>query len=302
MTIQIRPPVLTQENCEFRSDLRDKLNLGDFLKRRTAFAIGEKAVHCELYEHAVDAPTILFLPGIGTYSELYAEMLGLLSMQGYNVVGIDPIGHGYSGGSRGEYTVDEMVVAISQVIDVLQQRFTGPFFCFGYSIGSLLAIAAAEHDQRIDAVLCCTLLVPDLAPDISYRWGWNWTWASAFFMPGYKVPLKSFVDFEQLLKGHPAGQTINHDPLIIFDYPLKTLASLFTHRHQISHKRFDFTAAILHGSRDEVLPLNYSKRLVQYCEQPLELIEMPGVGHMAPFLQPEYMAQQISSWFDHQIP
>lgn len=101
MTIQIRPPVLTQENCEFRSDLRDKLNLGDFLKRRTAFAIGEKAVHCELYEHAVDAPTILFLPGIGTYSELYAEMLGLLSMQGYNVVGIDPIGHGYSGGSRG---------------------------------------------------------------------------------------------------------------------------------------------------------------------------------------------------------
>jgi len=301
MSVQIRPPILSQEGCNLRLDLRQKLNLEKYLSKRTAFCVGESAVHCELYEHSSEAPTILFLPGIGTYCELYAELLAKLSEQGYNVVGIDPLGHGYSGGSRGHYTVEEMCAAVSDVLDVLQQRFAGPFGVYGYSIGALLAIAAAEHDERLSTVLCGTLLVPDLAPDMTYRMGWNWTWASSLMMPGYKVPLKSFVDFEQLLKGHPAGPAINNDPLIVFDYPLRTLSSLFNHRCKIVNQEHDFSAAILHGDKDEVLPVSYSQRVMNYCEQPMELLVMKRQGHMVPLLRPDLVVTMAAQWFEQEF-
>ncbi|WP_415904300.1 alpha/beta fold hydrolase [Neptuniibacter sp. QD48_55] len=301
MSVPIRPPIISQEGCSLRVDLRDKLNLEQFLKHRTAFCVGESAVHCELYEYAPDAPTIIFLPGIGTYCELYAELLCKLSQQGFNVVGVDPLGHGYSGGSRGHYTVDQMCDAVSDVLDVLQQRFKGPFGVYGYSIGALLAVAAAEKDERLSTVLCGTLLVPDLAPDVTYRMGWNWTWASSLMMPGYKVPLKSFVDFEQLLKGHPAGAAINNDPLIVFDYPLKTLSSLFNHRCNIVNRVHRFSAAILHGDKDEVLPVSYSQRLMNYCEQPMELLVMKRQGHMVPLLQPDLVVTMAAQWFEQEF-
>ncbi|EAR60050.1 alpha/beta fold hydrolase [Neptuniibacter caesariensis] len=301
MSVQIRPPILSQENCSFRLKLREKLALEKFLKHRTAFTVGNKAVHCELYEYATDAPTILFIPGIGTYCELYSELLWKLSRKGYNVVGIDPLGHGYSSGARGHYTVVEMCEAIGDVLTVLQQRFSGPFGVYGYSIGALLAMAAAEKDDRLCAVLCGTLLVPDVAPDLSYRLGWNWTWASALFMPDIKVPLKSFVDFEQLLKGHPAGTEINQDPLIVFDYPLKTLSSLFNYRCEIVNHEYDFAAAIIHGENDEVLPLSYSQRVMQYCAQPMELLVMEQQGHMTPFLKPDLIVEMAAQWFENKF-
>lgn len=298
MSVQIRPPVLSQENCSFRINLRDKMELEQYLQHRTAFCIGENAVHCELYEYSADAPTIIFLPGIGTYCELYGEMLYKLSQKGFNVVGIDPLGHGYSGGARGHYTVEQMCEAVSDVLDVLQQRYKGPFGVYGYSIGALLAVAAAAADERLSAVLCGTLLVPDLAPDFTYRMGWNWTWASSLFLPGFKLPLKSFVDFEQLLKGHPAAEEINRDPLIVFDYPLKTLSSLFNHHCQIVNNEYEFDAAILHGDRDEVLPVSYSKRVMEYCNQPMELMVMERQGHMVPFLKPDLVVCLAAQWFE----
>lgn len=301
MSVQIRPPIMSHENCSFRISLRDKLKIHSYLEHRKAFAVGESGIHCELYEISVDAPTIVFLPGIGTYSELYSEMLFKLSQQGFNVVGVDPLGHGYSGGPRGRYTVAEMCKAISDVLDVLQQRYQGPFGIYGYSIGALLAVAAASSDKRFSAVLCGTLLVPDLAPDIHYRMGWNWTWASSLFMPGFKMPLKSFVDYDELLKGHPAGEDINNDPLMVFDYPLSTLSSLFTHRSKIVDSEHSFDTAILHGDNDEVLPLSYSKRVINFCKQPIDLVVMEKQGHMAPFLKPDLVACLAGQWFERKF-
>lgn len=301
MTVKVRPPIISQEQCAFRSNLRDKLDLNSYLKKRTAFCVGDNAVHCELYEHSPDAATILFLPGIGTYCELYAELLSKISDQGYNVVGIDPLGHGYSGGSRGQYTVEEMRTAVSEVLDLLQQRYAGPFGIYGYSIGALLAVAAAEHDSRISAVLCGTLLMPDLAPDMLHKIGWNWTWASSLFMPGFKIPLRNVVDFDQLLAGHPAGEEINNDPLIVFDYPLKTLSSLFNHSCNMVHREHGFAAAIMHGERDEVLPVSYSHRVADYCRHPIEVMVMERQGHMSAWLKPDLVVNLAARWFDRQF-
>ncbi len=297
MNTQVRPAVMREERSSHRERLRSKLALNPWLARREVFRVGREAIHCELYAHGAEAPTILFLPGIGTYCELYAELLGKLSARGFNVVGIDPPGHGYSGGRRGEYRIEGIRQAVSAVLDLLQQRFHGAFGIFGFSIGATLGLAAAEADERLQALLCGTLLLPDLPPDLFHQWGWSWTWAGALFFPGLKMPLRSLVDFDQLLAGHPAGDEINRDPLIVFDYPLGTLSSVFNWRSAVVQRRCGFRSAILHGDRDEVLPLAYSQRVIAGCQHPFELIELPQAGHMVPWLRPDCTVERAADWF-----
>lgn len=302
MKVQVNPAEMPEENCKFRKELRKKLGIIPYLKTRNVFRVGLHDVHCELYEYSPDAPTIIFLPGIGTYSELYAELLSKLMHNGYNLVGIDLPGHGYSAGSRGDYTVAQVCAAVTEVLDVLQQRYTGKFGIYGYSIGALLAVAAAEQDSRLSAVLCETLLLPDLAPDMSYRMGWMWTWASSLMLPGFKLPLESFLNFEQLLANHPAADMINQDPLLVFNYSLQTLSSLFSQHCKITEQKCDFAMALLHGEQDEILDLDYSKRIIQYCTHPIELLIIKNYGHMAPFIIPDQVAKQAAQWFKQVLP
>jgi pimeloyl-ACP methyl ester carboxylesterase len=285
-----------------RAELRRRLGIDAYLQRREAFQVGPEGLHCEYYHHGDAAPLLLFLPGIGTYVELYAELLGRISAAGYNVAAVDLRGHGYSAGERGAYTVAQTVCDLERVISALQPRSNGKVGVYGYSIGAMLAVALAEADSRVDAVLCSTLLLTELPPDIVHQLGWYWTWGTAQLFPSLTVPLRGFMDFDTLLAGHPAGDLINDDPLVVFDYPLSTLASLFTHRAAVVSQRFGFRAAILQGDRDDVLSLEYGQRVVEKLTHPFELIPLPGEGHMIPWDNPRGLSEQVARWFASNLP
>jgi len=297
----LKPTPTGGETCPTREDLWRALGNGGFLKHRETFHVGKLPIHCEIYEHSVDAPVMLFLPGIGTYAELYAELLYLISAQGFNVVAIDPPGHGYSGGERGLYTVETVCDSVEQVIDALEQRYSGPFSIFGYSIGALLAVAAAERDSRISAVLSGTLLTTEQPPDFFHYLGWQWTWGSGLLFPHLRLPLSWMIDYDQLLAGHPAGQLINQDPMLVLDYPFKTLSSLFSHKSGIMRRSFPFKLAIVQGDQDEVLSLAYTQRVIAEAKQSIELISVPGEGHMLPLTAPPKLAGIVTDWLKNSL-
>ena len=280
-----------------RKKLWKAVGNGPYLTQRTTFQVGSLPVHCEIYEHSPDAPVILFLPGIGTYSELYAEMLYRISRCHFNVIAIDLPGHGFSGGERGMYTVDSVAKSVSQVIDVLEQHYSGPFGIYGYSIGAMLAVATAEQEKRIDAVLCGTLLATEVPPDLFHYLGWQWTWSNAMFFPDMKLPLSWIVNYDQLLAGHSACKLITQDPVLVLDYPFKTLASLFGHKAGIMQRDYPFKMAIVHGDEDEVLSLHYSKRVIKQAKHPIELIPIHNEGHMVPLMAPAKLADIAANWF-----
>ncbi|MDO6562736.1 alpha/beta hydrolase [Amphritea sp. 1_MG-2023] len=292
----LKPTPTGGETSPTREDLQRALGSQPFLARRETVHIGELPLHCEIYEHQLDAPVLLFLPGIGTYAELYAEMLSNLSDRGFNVVAIDPPGHGYSGGERGVYSVESVQASVSEVIDALEQRYQGPYYIYGYSIGALLAVAAAEQDERISKVVCGTLLTTEVPPDLLHLLGWQWTWGSAMLFPSVRLPLSLLVDYDQLLAGHPAGRLINQDPMLVLDYPFKTLASLFSRKAGIMQKRYPFKLAIVQGDEDEVLSIGYARRVVFEAEQPIELVVVPGERHMMPLTAPRKLATVIADW------
>ena len=79
------------------------------------------------------------------------------------------------------------------------------------------------------------------------------------------------------------------------------MSSLFNYRCDIVNREFDFSAAILHGDQDEVLPLSYSRRVMSYCDQPLELLVMDNEGHMVPLMKPKIVVEMAAQWFTRQF-
>ncbi|HBR99139.1 MAG TPA: alpha/beta hydrolase [Gammaproteobacteria bacterium] len=291
------PAVLSQEGTEHRERLRQKLGLATPLAQREALRVG--GGHCEVYAHAsADAPVVVFLAGIGTYCELYAHLLHGISQRGFHVMGMDLRGHGYSSGDRGAVTVNEVIADAVAVMDALQTRFSGPIGVYGYSIGATLGASVAVQDDRVQALLGNTLLLPEVAPDALHQMGWQWTWASALWLPHYRVPLQQFVDLEGLVAHTGAAEEIAEDPLLVDHYPLRTLSSFFSTRTGLLATDRPLPVAIVHGDADEVLPLSYSEKLCARSPFPLDLIVAPGHGHMLPWEDASLSSELVAQWMN----
>lgn len=284
-----------------RAILHREMGLSNWLQGRACFHLGDQSLHYEYYFCDDAAPWLIFLPGIGTYVELYAELLMGFRNAGYNVVAMDYPGHGYSAGKRGVYSIGEVSSGVSQLVDAIRSASSTPVYLFGYSIGGMLATATAERDPRIEAVVCQTLLVPDVAPDLFHQLGWFWISSSSWFFPGLRVPLSNIVDYDRLLEGNPAGPYLKADPLCVYDYPLSTLNSLFSWRAQFLREPTDFPILMLHGEEDEVLPLEYAENVLARSQGDLTLHVLEG-GHMLPWDAPAALVQQTDVWLSSLRP
>lgn len=279
-----------------RRYLQRTLQVDHFLAKRRVEKVGSLPLHLEIHPHAQDSPVVIFLPGIGTYAEMYSEFFYHLNQQGFTVVGLDLRGHGYSGGERGCYTVSQVVADIEQVIQHLQKQFSGPVLVFGNSIGAPLAVAAAERHRAIRGVICHTLFLTEFPPDIFHLWGWQWLAIWSLYWPKYRIDFRQFIDVETLLKHNPFRHFVEYDDLLVWNYPLSTLASVYTHRSQVMWQDCDFPALIVIGEQDEILSPGYQYCLRRVARHPFELQVVPG-RHMLPLDAPEQLAITAATWY-----
>jgi len=286
-----------QDPLAARRYLQHTLQVDHFMHQRRVERVGALPLHLEIHP-AEDpaAPVVIFLPGIGTYAEMYSEFFYHLNHQGFTVVGLDLRGHGYSGGERGRYTVNEVAADIDEVIRHLQSRFSGPVVLLGSSIGAPLAVAAAERNPAIRAVLCHTLFLTEVPPDLFHFWGWTWLATLSCFWPDFRVDFRAFVDVDALLRHSPFRHFVDYDDLLVWDYPLSTLASVYTHRSRVMWRDCDFKALILIGQQDEVLSPGYQRWLTQAARHPFELQVIPG-RHMLPLDEAHVMAGAAADWY-----
>ncbi|GAB6095523.1 hypothetical protein JCM14469_17750 [Desulfatiferula olefinivorans] len=286
----------TQE--ERRLILMGALRLTPFIEKRKNLLLGDVPIHCEVYPARRDDPVIVFIPGIGTYSEMYCEFLHKLSTWGFNVVGVDLRGHGYSGGQRGAYTVAEVIADLAAVVDLACDSFNDRIGFLGCSIGAPLARACAEKDPRIRALLCHTLFLTEYPPDFFTFSGWNMLHLSRLFVPDFTIDFRSFIDVDALLSGNVFADFIDYDDLIVWEYSVRTLSDIYSDRTRLIDEAMNFKAAIITGENDEVISLDYMRYIIDKMTHPFDLITIPRARHMLPFLHVKDTVLACRDWFN----
>lgn len=286
---------------EKRRYLREKCGLTAALQQREVVTLGELPLHLEIYASEPAHPVVIFLPGIGTYCELYAKFLLEFSQRGYNMVGLDIRGHGYSGGAAGDYRVEQITEDIRQVVEYCRQRFNTEIHIWGNSLGAILGLAATEDIKSIKSIMCHTLCTASCPPSYIHWQGWQnlntWKW----FMPWQKLDFRQFIDIKNLLHETPLVGCIEHDDKMIWEYTIGTLADVYNYRHRSVYKKLDFKMALIVGENDNVLSPSYEKNLIDDMVHPVDFIGIENAGHMLPFTHAKETIDVSVNWLQQQI-
>lgn len=115
-------------------------------------------IHMDVYEQPQKgAPVLIFNHGAAGYCKLFVELALLYFDLGYTVVLPDQRGQGLSGGSRGDYTVQECVQNICDVATWAKEKYAAPIYMAGGSMGGALTYYAAAAGAPVEKIACLNL-------------------------------------------------------------------------------------------------------------------------------------------------
>jgi pimeloyl-ACP methyl ester carboxylesterase len=259
-----------------------------YFKSETVMSDGLK-LHVDVYEHSKKAPTIVFIPGTAIYALCYAEMLYKLGQAGFNVVGLDPRGHGQSEGVRGDYTVPELMNDVENTINFAISRFNKKVSLMGSSQGGILSFYMAARDERIDCVICqnfadltgdeTTTLTrhPRLFKYLRMLIGGK----AGELIPNAMIPMTAYIDMDSIPVKYFGNirNFIENDPLAVRNISVRALQSL-------GHTALDKPIAdikvpvmVFQGDEDSIFPVEYTRKIYDKLTCKKRMIVYPHMSH-----------------------
>ena len=193
-----------------------------------------------VWDAPAGVPVVLFLPGTMTHPLFYEEFLDALNRAGLAVAGLHGQGHGKSPRAHRPLTFASLVENARDAVTWVREAFPGqPLSLVGSSQGSILAMALAAADDRLDAVFAHNVLDPALPSTIQitrFPRGLTRAYpvvlaafcAAARIAPSAPVPFGAYLDIGRVCREESTAEYFYSDPLGRRSYPLRFLASLFT--------------------------------------------------------------------------
>lgn len=234
-------------------------------------------VHLDLYRARGAKATVVLQPGVGSYARFYAPLCQALQRAGYNVLGIDRPGHGYSDGPRGDCTVDEAIALTGRVIDEARARFGLPVVLLGSSMGGLLTGFAVLAGLRPDLAIAHNFLLPGRLFSLRLR---------GRFIERFRKRPYPLAKLAHDFKGISGDQALmaylkdQADPHAAWTQSPRSVASLFRHNPP---RPSGPTArlVVLSGSKDAIIPSWASRWFVRWSGlQNVSYVGLNGAGHM----------------------
>lgn len=264
-------------------------------------------LHLDIIISDRNAPTVVFLPGTATYALCFAEILVAIADAGYNVVGIDARGHGRSEGTRGDYTVSELVRDAQAVIGYAIDHFNERVSLLGCSQGGIIAFYTAAIDDRIQSAICqnfadlsdpATLHIaryPTLA-----RWSKPLMAAANRLFPKQQIPITTYIDHKRLKipKYGTIQDFVEQDPLAIKTISVRALWSLSNTRLGRPIEQINIPLMILQPGNDEIFPLAYTQHLFDQLTCQKQLCVLPDMTHTMMVAAPQIAVKPIIEWLN----
>jgi len=264
-----------------------------------------------LYHFKADPtdPVMVFVPGTSVYALLYTEFMHKLSLQGFNVIGFDPRGHGKSTGKRGVYTLGSLIEDTRDVVNHAIDLYHDRIAVSGSSQGGMVAFYCAAGEPRVKAAVCHNVLAPD-EPDNERITRWPWLWRPLMpllplFKPFMKSPLGQLMIpiFLYLdLKAEPSrlipdtAQFMKEDPAMLRAVSFGAFYSLTTTPMARKVEDVETPVMVVHGGKDNIFPEDYIRRVYDRLTCEKEFVYFPDSPHLVVLDYVEELVPQVSSW------
>ncbi|MCB0510585.1 MAG: alpha/beta fold hydrolase [Chitinophagales bacterium] len=273
----------------------------------TLITSGNLQLNIDIHTVSKDAPTLVFVPGTSVYGLCYAELLYEIGKKGYNIIAMDPRGHGRSEGSRGDYTIEELMLDVRNVVAHAKTLFNDKVSLMGSSQGGIVSFYLAAEDLEVDSVICQNFA--DL--------GWEETHtiarypklaklaqplirAAGSMFPGLKVSTLSYLDLKSI-KVKYFGNLHNFivdDPFAISKISLRAAKSLVNAKMAKRVEEIKLPIFVFQGDKDIVFPLVYTQKIYDRLQCEKQLKVYPNCDHAIMVENVDLIKDDIIAWLD----
>ena len=268
-----------------------------------AFRSGGLSLHGRLRHCASDAPTFVLLSGLGFHTFEYEPLSAELAMNGFNAFSFDYRGHGQSGGARGRWTLDDLVVDSRRAVDVARERYPGPLALFGNSLGAMVAIMTAARDEHVLAVAAANgpARIADFLLTPPRRALFAIARQLAPLLP-LRISVGHFYSYDQLIDDPSWVSTIEGDRRIADARRLSvsTYKTLLDWDGPAAVRALHTPLLIIQGRNDRLQPPRQSELLFEAATEP-KRYECVDTGHLPHLEDPKRLAGLLAEWFRGRI-
>jgi len=268
-------------------------------------------LHLDIYEYHPKAPNIVFIPGTAIYSLCYAEIMYKLGQQGYNIIGVDPRGHGRSGGTRGDYTIMEIMKDVENTIDYVSERFNNKISLMGSSQGGIVAFYLAAKNAKVQSVICQNFADLTSKDNISLTRRPGLTsllkplvLTVSGIIANQQIPISTYMDLEKIKIKYfgNAKRFIDIDPLANKSISLRALRSLATTELAQPINNIEIPVMVFQGTDDSVFPVSFTQKIFDQlkCKKKMEIYE--GMNHAILSENPDIVLPSITQWLKEIYP
>lgn len=191
-----------------------------------------------------------------------------LSDAGIAVIRFSFSGNGDSEGKFSDSTITKEVADLGSILDELNDKKV----CYvGHSMGGAVGVLRAAADERIEVLVSLAGMVHTKA------------FADREF--GDVTPDKGFMWDEP---DCPLSQTYIDD--------MTTINSV---AKQAS--KYGGPWLLVHGTEDDIVPIQDSIDILQFANEPTELLELPGVDHVFSDAGTAVMVEKVVTWIEKEL-
>lgn len=276
----------------------------EYFKSDTVISDGLK-LHVDVFEYDKQAPTIVFIPGTAIYGLCYGEILYKLAQTGYNIVSLDPRGHGQSEGPRGDYTIEEIMTDAQNAITYAIERFNNKVSLMGSSQGGIVAFYLAAKDERLNSVICQNFA--DLTSEDTlqlarhprlFKYIKGMMVKYGHHLPNLQIPVSSYIDMEKIPVNYfgNAKAFMDSDPLCLKTISLRALQSLAHTEMPKPVEQITVPVMVLQGTADSIFPVSYTQKIYDRINTLKKFSLFPDKSHAILHEDTDEVLPAITDW------